>query len=427
MRVTCLRSLQMVLNIPLTLALAGCGGGGAGSEPTTTSTARSSGAVLIPSADPIAPVAPTAPTALDPLGFKLGVNVASLDYWSGERSFSNLLVGSGWVDKNNSWKDIVGQVDANGVITLQPGQEPARVLVPPAVTAGSVTIRCTWSGSGDVWIGGNAGSQVKGDHNWEFSWAAPAQQQRVWLSISRSVASDPVRDLDCREKDAARNELYAPEFVQSLKPFGVIRFLDWSGANGNAPSVTWATRTPTNVMAPRGPDGVALENVIALATQTNVDPWFNIPWNADEDYVRHMAQLVHDTLPANRRVYVELGNEVWNYGFSVTKQAETEGVAAGLADNPGESMLRRYAEKTTWAMKIWAQVFADRPNQLVRVAATQHANSWAAETVLGWKDTAANVDALATAPYFGHDLFDQQSSSELAVLMPAMARWPSMR
>lgn len=356
----------------------------------------------------------------------LGVNVAATMYWSGERSFANLLSGSGWLDPAQSWGELpAGQVGLDGVVGLRAGQTANRILsVPAGALSGSgVVIRCTWAGSGEVAVGGTKREDVRGDRSWEFFWpAGRLQEQRVWVELRRSEPSDPIRDLDCREKDAPRGDLFAAEYLQSLKPFSVLRFLDWSTANINPVAVSWSTRSPANVMGRGGSDGAAIENMVALANQASADPWFTIPWNADEDYVRRMAQLVHDSVPAGRRVYVELSNEVWNYQFKVAKQAETEGLAAGLSSNGFEAALRRYAEKTVWVMKIWSQVFADRPGQLVRVAATQHSNSWTAETVLGWKDTASNIDALATAPYFGHEFFSQTSSTDLAVLMPLLAK-----
>ena len=163
--------------------------------------------------------------------------------------------------------------------------------------------------------------------------------------------------------------------------------------------------------------------MIALANATGAAPWFNIPWNADEDYITRMAELVKARVPAGRQVYVELSNEVWNYQFAVAGQSEREGLALGLSEDRFIANLRRYADKTSATMKIWARVFADRPGQLVRVAATQHDNPWTAEMVLSWKDTAANVDALATAPYFGHDFFsgERTNMTDEGLLMTALA------
>jgi hypothetical protein len=289
------------------------------------------------------------------------------------------------------------------------GREVVRILTPTAdVLAGDgATIRCTWQGTGTISAGGNKGGDVRGDHYYDFWFSKnKLSDARVWLSLRNMSGSDPVRDLDCREKGMSRSELFAPEFLASLKPYGVLRFLDWSVANANPTSIKWANRTlPGSIAQARG-QGPALENIVALSNQVSAEPWVNVPWNADDDYIARMAQLLHDGIPSNRRVYVELSNEVWNYSFPVARQAEREGLAEKLSDNAFMANLRRYAERTSQVMKIWAKVFADRPGQLVRVAATQHGNPWTSEVVMTYPGLADNIDALATAPYFGGGFFD---------------------
>jgi hypothetical protein len=115
-----------------------------------------------------------------------------------------------------------------------------------------------------------------------------------------------------------------------------------------------------------------------------------------------------------------MANEVWNYSFPVTTQAQEEGLSATLSTNAFEATLRRYGQKLTWAMKIWTEVYADRPGDLVRVAATQHSNPWTASTVLSYGETANFVDALATAPYFGHSLFQKNTTSDLDSLFQSL-------
>jgi hypothetical protein len=140
--------------------------------------------------------------------------------------------------------------------------------------------------------------------------------------------------------------------------------------------------------------------MIALAKETHADPWFNMPWNGDDDYFERFARMVHDSLPADRTVYVEMGNELWNHAFRASQQAGKEGVAEGLSSDPNIAGLYRYAERLAHVMDIWKKVYADRPGRLVRVAACQNGPS-CGKVVLGYQDTAKHVDALATAPYFG--------------------------
>jgi hypothetical protein len=222
------------------------------------------------------------------------------------------------------------------------------------------------------------------------------------VSIEATSPSDPVRSLDCRESGASTTALFSPEFLESLRPFGVIRFLDWQKTNLNKGG-KWALRTQPTSFTHGAEEGVAIEHMIALARELNADPWFMMPWNADEEYIRNFARLVRDTLPADRKVYVELSNEVWNWGFPVANQAKEEGLAAGFSTQIFYANLMRYSEKSAWMLKIWTEVFANQAGRLVRVVSTQHANVEAAKTVLAFRDTATVVDALATAPYFGHD------------------------
>jgi hypothetical protein len=60
----------------------------------------------------------------------------------------------------------------------------------------------------------------------------------------------------------------------------------------------------------------------------------------------------------------------------------------------------RYAEKTQQVMRIWSSAFGQQKNRLVRVASTQNVSPFWSDQILGYRDTAQYVDALATAPYW---------------------------
>jgi hypothetical protein len=370
------------------------GGTTATPTPTTTTTTTT------PSPTPAAPTA-----ALG--GRRLGINVGSASYYSGERDFMNLAMGDNWrLISGGRWGDMdPARIDpATGAVKwLAQGETAALMLTPPPPTdATGVWVRCTFAGTGRISVGGASESRPL-LNGVEFRWVVGRPAANVWVSLDQTSPTDPVRALDCREADAPRTALFSPEYLDSLRPFGVVRFLDWQKTNTNAGG-KWALRTQPGSITHGATEGVAIEHMIALARELNADPWFMIPWNADEEYVRNFAQLVRDTLPAERKVYVELSNEVWNGSFPVAHQARDEGLAAGLSADPFYSTLMRYSQKSAWMLKIWSQVFAGQPGRLVRVVSTQHANVETAKTVLAFGDTASVVDALATAPYFGHDI-----------------------
>ncbi|MBJ6123384.1 hypothetical protein [Sphingomonas mollis] len=404
------------------LLLSACGGASGGaveSAPVTVVPAGTS--TPVPAATPTPTATPTAtPTsvATQPVGApsardRLGINVVGVSYYGGEPTFANQLFGLRWLVPSAGWGGIsYDRLRADGFPKVVDGSAAApgvvSILNPPAeakTTATAVT-RCTWQGTGSVGVGGYPKDQRSGDHLLEFRWVqAINDDNRVWFEISKSDASDPIRAVDCRLTTESTNAYFSPSLLAHLKPFGLLRFLDMSAANSNPGSVTWSARSLPGDLVQRGTDGMAIENMLALANANGSSPWFTVPWNADADYHRRMAQLVHDTLPAGRPVYVEISNEVWNYSFGQAGQAEREGLDRKLSDNRFQANIYRYAQKITEVMPIWTEVFKDRPGDLVRVAATQADNAWVGANIFEWNNGAAvsQVDAIAIAPYFKID------------------------
>jgi len=335
----------------------------------------------------------------------IGVNLSAPTYFLGTRVLANLASAAGWGASDHR---VLGpeDIDKDGSVKrVAAGVEIYRLMTLPNVGTRTATIRCTWKGKGEFRPRARRVQSVspgKGSFTFTLNNAEPLQGGNPMLGITSVDPSDPIRDLDCRETTMPASARFDPAYLESLRGFKVIRFMDWQNSNGNVP-VTWATRHLPNWIDNTGADGVAIEDMIELAKQTGADPWFNMPWNADDDYYERFARMVHDSLPADRTIYVELGNEVWNHAFSVAGQAQKEGLAANLSSDPNEAGLRRYAQRLAHVLDIWKKVYADRPGRLVRVAACQNGD-WCAKAVLGFGDTARHIDALATAPYFGGPL-----------------------
>jgi len=332
----------------------------------------------------------------------IGVSVSLPTYSGKGRALANLAAGSNWFAKDHHPLGL-DEVDEQGnVRKLLPGIGLSRVLTSPNIAEKNPTIRCTWNGKGTLKV---TGRSAQGAHNAAHSLSFTFSNQPglgnpvALLSLTDVDTTDPIRDIDCRESTMPAATRIDPLFVESLRGFGVLRFMDWQNSNENAP-VTWQTRHLPSAIDTTHRDGVAIEDMVALAKAAGTDAWFNMPYNGDDDYYEHFARLVHDTLPADRTVYVEMGNEVWNHGFKVAGQAQREGQAANLSPDGNKAGLLRYAQRLAHVMDIWKKVYADRPHTLVRVAACQNSD-WCAKTVLSYEDTARHVDAMATAPYFG--------------------------
>lgn len=344
----------------------------------------------------------------------IGINLFGLENYNRQQVFTNLIAQSEWFSSDGAGWTVMKphQLDGNGWVRfLKHGQNAPRPLMLPPAPAATVSVRCTYQGTGQLETGGIARHRDSGAGFFAFDLPMTGSpDEGAWINLVRTDPQDPVRNIDCRDVRRPRDERFHPEFVAFLKDFRILRFLDWSAVNHNRP-VAWATRSLPKSASQVGPAGASIEDMVDLANLAGADPWFLVPYSADADYIRRFAELVHSRIDPRRTVYVELGNEIWNDMFDAAQQAQREGLALQLGrGDPTRAGMIRYSDKLTAAMRIWTATFADRPGKLVRVAASQNANPELASIILGHADTARWVDALATAPYLWIDLKEYGAS-----------------
>lgn len=354
-----------------------------------------------PAAGPAVPPPSSAQTAL-------GINLFGLATHNRQQVYLNLINQSEWFSsRGQGWTMLpAAQIDKNGwVRQLEPGQTAPRPLVLPPAPFRTTQVRCRYEGRGEISAGGLAQirSQGEGVMMLELT-PTGADGEGGWIELLRTDPADPIRNIDCRDTTLSQSERFHPDFLEFVKGFKVVRFLDWQRVNDNI-AVDWKTRTTPQVSSQVSAAGASIEDMVDLANRTGADPWFLMPYKADDAYIRKFAQLVHDRLDPQRTVYVELGNEVWNDMFDAAQQAQREGTALKLGGGDAKrAQMIRYAQKVRGAMKIWTEVFADRQDKLVRVASSQNVWTDLARYILEDEDTAKWVDALATAPYIWIDL-----------------------
>ncbi len=121
-------------------------------------------------------------------------------------------------------------------------------------------------------------------------------------------------------------QVFTNDFLRSLKPFKVLRYMDWLDTNHQPGfygdtghhALEWKDRR-TNLDATQSESskryGVAWEYVVALANETGKDAWIDIPVAATDDYVRQLAKFLKKNLKPEITLYIEHSNEVWNFGF----------------------------------------------------------------------------------------------------------------
>jgi hypothetical protein len=176
--------------------------------------------------------------------------------------------------------------------------------------------------------------------------------------------------------DPNSHPTFHPDWVAHVDRFPVLRFMNWNAAN-YCTATDWADRNRTNspTQSPSYfstvPDmptpGVAWEYVAELANLTGSDIWINVPINATDDYVSHLALFLKNNIQSGCRIYVEYANEVWNgnaYPHGRNLLATLSEVQAGgsnlNADGQSAPFLlaaRRYTRRTKEIGDIFVQVF----------------------------------------------------------------------
>ena len=177
--------------------------------------------------------------------------------------------------------------------------------------------------------------------------------------------------------------------------------LPYRGLN---PVSVWADRTPVDRYSYDTPTGTPPEVIVEMANAMEVDLWACHPILADTNYATQFATLVNSQLATGRRAYVELSNECWNFQFAQATQCVEEGVRLGLDPSNIYSAGERYfAQHTVTIGNAWSAVLGDRVSVVLGSQAGDNTSNTHTKTtrLLSWNSTAASVDHVAIAPYFG--------------------------
>ncbi len=308
------------------------------------------------------------------------------------------------------------------------------------------TFVVTWEGTGDI--------SIFNSENLQKDLAArratfELQPGTSALQIIESDPTDHLRNVRIvradREALLDAGEIFDPDMLDYLKPFGSIRFMDWMGSNqnghcsgGSADGASCYHDSDTDACADGGGrcvtagiwaeratadqtsylsqyldnehpelgtkrDGYAVEVMVALANRTGADPHFNIPALYEDDYVRGFAEYVRDNLAPNLRASVEYSNEVWNWGFPQAGYANYEGRA--LWPDVGSAWVQFMASRSRNMCGIWKDVFRDERHRIRCLISPQTGWQGLAPEVLDCPDWVALGDDAWTAEYGGTECY----------------------
>ena len=350
----------------------------------------------------------------------LGINLASVTYWSSEILFVDLFRHSQPFKSQAPGKgyDQGGPLDlteTGWVRSLRPDGQFADSIIfsQPKLGYPAGIYTCLYEGQGKIEFA--YGTRVVEEKPGRILVEVKQEQNLLTLRITQTGPADPVRNIRVilpGFEGTYSDQPFHPDFLKRWEKFKVLRFMDLQRTN-NSEQTHWSDR-PTPQMQTQGSEaGVALEYLIQLANTLEADPWFCLPHLATDDYVRSFAEMVRARLKPNLKVYIEYSNECWNGIFGQARYCRDQGKALGLSDNDFQAQLRYYSKRSVEIFKIWEGVFGGT-DRLVRVLAAQSANPWTSEQVMDFEDAYKRADVLGIAPYFGNDLGDPRKQNEVA-------------
>ena len=198
--------------------------------------------------------------------------------------------------------------------------------------------------------------------------------------------------------DNHETQVFHPQYLERLQSYGVLRFMDWGHTN-HSTQQHWEDR-PKPTDARYSVKGAPVEVMTDLANRIGTDAWFTIPHLADDAYIEAYAATVAQTLRPDLLAYVEHSNEVWNGIFAQSDYARSRGLELGLSSENYEAQLLYHSRRSVEIFKIFELQFGGL-DRLVRVMASQAANTWTSTAALDFENAAQHTDAVAIAPYFG--------------------------
>lgn len=332
----------------LTLLALACGGGGGGST------------------EAAAP-APPAATAQVPLG----VGLEGVADWARARMFADLIKGSRRFGTASTPWDEAAPVDVDGWPTSDFGVVLWTGMAGQHGYGGIYKVR--YHGPDGVAISAVASEAAFGPVTRDagtgictLDMSVPEGADQLMLAFTGTGGS--LRDLSILRPGQSAGQTFGTAFLQLVKPFQVLRCMDVLRTN-DSPVIAWSDRARPAEAQWSTPRGVPWETLFQLSRETGKDLWVNVPHQADDDYVRQLALLAKAQLPAERKLYVEYSNEVWNWQFDQASWAYNRAqvlaaqpgspLAWGGEANPGYWHWRFVALRLKQVSDIFRSVFGD--------------------------------------------------------------------
>lgn len=389
---------------------AGASSSGSSSGSNSGSTSAAGGGSTVTATMTVGVQTTSATSMPSPGGAKsspLGTNLAEVKDWSVQQPFANVFKTSrDWVSCSTwGWGDGGPlALDANGwVASLKSGQAARTIMFTGGAKLFTGEYVVTYEGQGKLNYEGAAKLVSKGQNKDVIQITSSGDS--FILALMETQPGDPLRNISIVPAGLSLPDaepiVFNPAFLDRLKPYGVLRFMDWQHTNNITP-VTWDSRPKLTDATWTSDHGVPAEVMFALCNALDADGWFCMPHTADDQWITEFAKLADQMLEPERTVYIEHSNEVWNGIFQQADYARQQGLKLKYSTNDFEAQMRYHSKRSVDCFQIWTENVKPT-RQIVRVMGGFVAVPWASMTQLSWQDAYKHTDALAIAPYFGNE------------------------
>lgn len=229
----------------------------------------------------------------------------------------------------------------------------------------------------------------------------------IFIDFSANSSNSALSNIRFTKKDDENlSQTYNPNFLKDIEKFKVLRFMDLMQTNNSTiTSVDEYTTENSLIQRP-----VSIEKLIELANTLNANPWFTLPFLANDNLIDLWAQIIRSNLNKDLTAKIELSNEVWNSQFTQHQQAADKARELGLSNtgNNWEDAPVYYGYRSAQIHSAFKNKFASHTLKpgLCNLVSWQAAFKYHfINSVLpAYKDEegAGEVpDAIAIAPYFG--------------------------
>ncbi|WP_052261572.1 Ig-like domain-containing protein, partial [Ruegeria sp. ANG-S4] len=358
----------------------------------------------------------------------LGIGLNGVNDWSTQQPFLDVFkTARAWIGIRPEGGGVVeydeltssNYLDANGwPIEIPDGVERIRAGLLTDMPAEAESLagryRLSFDGEGEIQVI-NGQNIEYGDGEIWFDYT-PTGSNNIMIDIlSTASGGNHIRNISIVHEDniAAYDagEIFNPLWTSLIEDMRSVRFMDWMETN-NSHQSEWSDRPQVEDFS-WAVEGVPLEVMVELANKLGVDPWFNIPHLATQEYIEEFATYVRDNLDPNLKAHFEYSNEAWNWIFEQTFWM-AEQSQARWPDQP--NWVQFQAVKAVEMAQILDSVFGDQADaRIIKVLPTQtdwlglendflYAPNWVAENPTENLPPHTYFDVYAITGYFDGEL-----------------------